>query len=370
MREESTNEREQLKEYFKMLNIKPRYCENLPEKWEELRTNIEQEMRNDYKDDGDIKSAVNTRLIISTYINEDTTDPQNNIFNLQYFFLCADSVHKINPNIEMALIVKCKAEDDIFRTRVYLFIQAKFRKYVRISIKLVKNGMTLREKNISCSKECDYYLFPELETKKLENSVGRILPLVSVSMEETLEDISYMNLAEVNTVWLDRAGEESSSKKGTISWGDSPKNVLENIMINNLDSLKGISNDDKYKDDEQMKLVRNNINNIKTRIADMSFLAQLIWLFELRYLYTQTELREYTEKFWGKTDMVWEYTKQNAVAYAEGILQLLENSCQHSCGGRDILVFEYIMWIWTLQMQRFYLWQKGEKEFTDALELI
>ena len=34
------------------------------------------------------------------------------------------------------------------------------------------------------------------------------------------------------------------------------------------------------------------------------------------------------------------------------------------------LVFEYIMWIWTLQMQRFYLWQKGEKEFTDALELI
>lgn len=343
MKEESTKEREKLKAYFEMIKIKPRYCKNIPEEWEKLRTNIEQEIWNNYKDDRadkDTKSVVNTRLIISTFITEDTTEPENNIFNLQYFFLCADSIHKINPHMEMALIVKCKAEDDVFRARVYLFIQAKFRKYVRVSLKRVTRGMTGNEKNMSCSEECDYYLFPELETKELEKSVGRILPLFSVSMGKTAEDVSYVDLAEVNTTWLSRKVEkESFSGERIISWGNSPKNVLENVMKSNLDSLKGMSNDEKYVDDDQMKLVRNNIKNIESKIADMSFLAQLIWLFELRYLYTQTELREYTEKFWGKTDMVWEYTKQNAVAYAEGILQLLENSCQHSCGGKGYFSF-------------------------------
>lgn len=322
-----------LRHYYKGIEDKPRYIENTPKKWEEFRLELERKIlnKNDvHSSDRNITTKEYARIVVSTAISEDTRDPENNIFNLQYFFLCADRVHFEDPNIDMVLIVKCVNSDDVYRARIYLYIQAKFRKHVQVAIKHIGKAITKFEKELPCFKEYESYVFPELETKAIGKKVGRMLPLINVSMTNDGESISYMDLAEATTDWLveknmsDR--EEALYPNGAlennvISWGGSQKEILDDVMYSNLTVLKEKGGD-----------FKNLIDDIEKQIEGMSFLAQMIWIYELRYIYEQNDLKKIAADYWGDMEMVWEYTRWNAVAYAEGLLQLLENSCQHSCG--------------------------------------
>lgn len=322
-----------LRYYYKSIEDKPRYVENTPKEWEKFRLELERELlnKNDaHPSDNNITIKECARIVVSTAINEDTRDPENNIFNLQYFFLCADRVHFEAPNMDMVLIVKCVNSDDVYRARVYLYIQAKFRKHVKVAIKHIGKMITKSEKELSCSKEYESYVFPELDTKAIGKNIGRMLPLLNVSMTNDGESISYMDLAETTTDWLlksKRTDEESvlysngASGDNIISLGESQKEILDNVMYGNLIILQEKGGD--FKD---------YIDDIGNRIEGMSFLAQMIWIYELRYIYEQNDLKKIAADYWGDMEMVWEYTRWNAVAYAEGLLQLLENSCQHSCG--------------------------------------
>lgn len=322
-----------LRHYYKDIEDKPRYVENTPQEWEKFRLELERQLlnKNDaHSSNNKITTKECAKIVVSTAINEDTRDSENNIFNLQYFFLCADRVHFDDPNIDMVLIVKCVSNHDVYRARIYLHIQAKFRKHVQVAIKHIGRTITKLEKELPCFKECEGYVFPELETKEIGKNIGRMLPLINVSMTNDGESISYMDLVETTTDWLvkrDRAAGEgvlylnAASGDNDISWGESQKEILDNLMYSNLTVLREKGGD-----------FKSYIGDIENKIEGMSFLAQLIWIYELRYIYEQNDLKKIAADYWGDMEMVWEYTRWNAVAYAEGLLQLLENSCQHSCG--------------------------------------
>ena len=331
-RQEKVN---QLIDSFREINFVPRYCRNIPKEWDDLRMYIENRMKGlEQSESQGVQRDYSTRFVVSTFINEDTKEIENNIFNLQFFFLCADSIHKKNPNIEVVLIVKCKNSEDAYRVRIYLYIQARFREYLKIAIKLANKGMTSSERNLTCAQECEAYIFPELEER-----MGKILPLLSVSMTNEKASIAYPDLAETNSEWWEKASnclDELGNDENF--WGKSAKEVLEKILLNNLNCLKELSNSNKIGGQEKKEELIRHIENIKNQILNMSLLAQLIWLYELRYLYEQPDLKEVAD-YWGDMEMVWEYTRWNAVSYAEGLLQLLENSCQHSCGEIGYLSF-------------------------------
>lgn len=322
-------ELEKLQNYYRNIGVKPKYYENTPKGWEGFRLELEKKLQ--YReetlyDDNAVANRDDGRIVISTVINEDTRDAENNIFNLQYFFLCADRVHLDSPKTDMVLIVKCVDNDDVYRAKIYLYIQAKFRKYVKIAIKHMGRAITKSEKELSCSEEYEKYIFPELETKEIGKNIGRMLPLINVSMSNDGENISYMDLAEPTKDWINQ--ENEPIENNIVTWGRYPKEVLNNVMRNNMTVLR-----------EKNEDLKKYIDHIEKRIEGMSFLAQLIWLYELRYIYDQNDLKNIASNYWGDIEMVWEYTRWNAVAYAEGLLQLLENSCQHSCGKKGYFSF-------------------------------
>lgn len=335
-KDEAINEiqqkREKLDDYFKEITVKPRFCDNVPSKWKQLREELEKDIRR-IRDsvNTDRPSNKDTRFIISTIINEDTREIENNIFNLQYFFLCADSIQKQYPEIEMVLIVKCLDSSDEHRVKVYLYIQAKFRKRMHIAIKHISKSAMTNEKSLSCAREYKQYTYPEMETQEMGKSIGRMLPLVSVSMENHEGRILYSDLVEMGGTWLQETIKKIEDNQ-ELSWGESPKDILMGISANNFLVLKDSVGKNKQLTNDEKKSMMLHLEDILISMKEMSFLSQLIWFYELRYLLEQPDLKNIAVEFWGDMEIVWEYTRWNAVAYAEGILQLLENSCQHSCG--------------------------------------
>ena len=321
-------ELEELQKYFSSLNIQPDFRENVQAEWEKWGQTLV------YPDGYDNIEPI----VISTIINEDTREIQNNIFNLQYFFIYADRFQKLQPGHDIVLIVKCLNGGDEFRVRIYLYIQARFRNHIKIAVKHI-NTVSKREKEWKCSEEYKFYSFPQLQTNEMKNRVGKLLPLIRVSAEYDNGSVSYLELAESGTKWLDKEKLMNNdflllegTKQDLFPWGKTPCEVLNYVMMTNIAVLKEkAAQNKKLEDSEQKKLILF-LEDISNRLEGMSYLAQMIWLYELRYIFEETDLTSVASNYWGDIEMVWEYTRWNAVAYAEGILQLLENSCQHSCG--------------------------------------
>ena len=259
---------------------------------------------------------------------EITQMPTDNVLDLQYFFPYCDQLLRADSNRRINWAI-CGTRSDIERASCYLMAQNFSHEGLKIY-----TGESERE----ITQESDIYLSP---LRYSIEKIGSLFPLLRIG----------------------RPVKDNSGKEG--------KTIIEGIPVQALFEttssfekyIKAIDNDDiPGQDNPQLYLLlaagRNQINRIsknlrgsnetpifaemKARLLEefwdyvlltlkrLPLLTQLIWLYCLYYLSDQKELMT-----GGKVETLHleriDLALWDAIAYGEGILQLLENCELHSC---------------------------------------
>lgn len=116
---------------------------------------------------------------------------------------------------------------------------------------------------------------------------------------------------------------------------------LENNIeryIENTDIFRGYQ-DSPLKDEEKSKLLKDFFEKYNSKKMSISFLGRLIWLGFLRNMIESRELLVLSEtveggKEWVLNAEAMERSALSCASYAEGLYQIIENSCLYSCGQR------------------------------------
>lgn len=256
-------------------------------------------------------------------IDEKDPDPSH-VLELSHFFPLADRLLLKGKRVTLKVLT-CP-EDERLKDLVKRFVLAQSNRFP--SSRLI---MQLNDERLN-SGWLD---------RSLLDSRWRAVPLISVSYGATTRDVPFPALQQAGRL---PEGEANAQLSILYRICDRIKNDLENEKKYAGTKLERISQENKVELVSEMK------EQLERKQPGTPFLTYMIWLLLLRNLLEDKELihpiRGMPESRAGneetkKAELCWELDKQlivssylNAEAYAEGLLQLLENSCLYSAAKR------------------------------------
>lgn len=231
--------------------------------------------------------------------------------NLQYFFVRADRAVETNHGIRYALLVRLpgtSTNDNIYRLRLFLSLQA-----------IPDAPHTI----LYCKGENPTSVTVYRQPLPDERQFGRLFPLLRVvaGSECAPGSVLYSDLAAYG------GGRNSTSL--LFSLIETYKRRLNDYLEATPDAPLSREN----KDQLYNKVLLPFIND---RIQNMTAFAQICWLL---YLCCMAEEKKLLQRkpgpakgvdIWDINSSTLERAYVDAVTYSDGILQLLENSCQHT----------------------------------------
>lgn len=265
---------------------------------------------------------------------KEEVDIDNSIENLQYFFIRADRARKDNSDDYKQLGLMIHADGkDVFRIQTYLaMISGSNSRYNLLYCTTLADG----------SKWCYPIEAPHEGMSGSLNSVGRFMPLLRVvehGVEMASGDIDiadlicteqYTNDYLVGTKISNEDIEEYCERPHNtreLPWWESLQDCCKVFLIRLSQNVVGTRENPLQERDKQ-KIRKDLSQFIIAQRMHMSLLGELCWFFNLQYLMEDKYLLSETEKALDMATLQQSYL--DAVTYTEGILQLLENSCQHS----------------------------------------
>lgn len=251
---------------------------------------------------------------------EVTLDPgkdlDEGLKNLQYFFILADRIPEAAPSGDgtaprPGMLVRLSRKSDVYKLKTYLAMLSQQEE--RYHLLYTLNGRdclpiqpTPEETNIQLGK-----LFPLLHVVADRNAqLPGEIPLSALLHTSTpdQEDGRFL-LADHEIMECFDA-----SDKPTDIWRKDLRQCCAAILRGTASALK----------DRKPKVLGEYICGRRT---DMTLMAQLQWFFQLQLLAKNHVL---LDENGAPAEFVLEKSRQDAVACAEGLVQILENSCQHS----------------------------------------
>ncbi len=265
------------------------------------------------------------------------------IENLQYFFIRADRVSSPAQNApQLGLLVQGNA-DNVYRARIYLSLlggdNARYNLLYRVSDKSSK----------SYSDYCSPIHNPTNELEKANVLPGRFMPLLhivspspSYTTVPTLYsgDITLSDLCSTEEWGYASSGVklttqelvecyETYPKSIDIPWRDSVQKLCLlywHRALNNITGTKENKMNAKEKADLRDQLTKYVLKKRK----HMSLLAELCWFFNLHIMMLDKLLLRQADTQTVLDEPVLLQSYLDSLNYTDGIMQLLENSCQHT----------------------------------------
>ena len=269
----------------------------------------------------------------------DTHVPDSYIENLQYFFIRADRVHNPGQNSpQLGLLIQGGAEN-IYRARIYLSLLAgdcaRYNVLYRIS-----------------GKESNDFCYPiHNPANKRERTLilpGRLMPLMHVvappppdieprvySGNITLSDLCSTQERGTDPFGVKLTTQELQQCYETypnpvdIPWRDSVQKLCLLYWNRTLNNIAGTK--EKRLDTREKEVLRKQLlEYVLEKRKHMSLLAELCWFFHLHIMMEdKILLRQSNDRIeLDKPVLLQSYL--DTLNYTDGIMQLLENSCQHT----------------------------------------
>jgi hypothetical protein len=268
-----------------------------------------------------------TKFIVETVIN-DYINKESDIQYLQYFFLIADRFMELYKTIEMSEIyITVETEANYNRVLYYLY------------------AMAICENKFSCSVRKSYD--PKEGYEKIDFSLkkrfGKIIPLFKVNNErenidnyyQILSNSKVINQEEINYIFQNFINKNDKQKASIfkIKPGATQIDIMKCICLDNIHIiLEHIEGNKNEKFDLEDKLwIYNQLNiYLLNEFDKLTLLTQMLWTIILIYLFEQKDIATKENKSINLVKSVLEKSLSDSIAYSEGIMQLLENSCIHT----------------------------------------
>lgn len=258
----------------------------------------------------------NRALTVTTRILGALDDHQ--LFSLRYFFVELDRLeYQRRLPASVSLCIETESLSDAYRIQHYLAVMTVFR------------GVTL---DILCGKTHLTGLH------NLSYDFYRIIPLFCVTKKPLLWTISYDEAIAPgdtkHTQELVRASFQSDPSADTLFKRQFIHRLLDQFVEDNLRHLQqemsGSAEENMSELDKQT--VRQELKErLELEMPTLSMFARLLWSLFLRSLSDSKDLfHRNKDRKWCVNQETLRCTRLDAVSYAEGILQLIENVCIHS----------------------------------------
>lgn len=257
-----------------------------------------------------------SRIAVSVRISSALTD--NQLFALRHCMIALDRLeYQLNKSVSLSLHITVLTQEDAYRIQHYLTTMTTFR------------GITL---NTYAGKN----LVPQLHNPF--SARYRIIPLFCVSTAKLRWAVQYLytvglgNVAEAQS--LIHAGLWKGPSSASMPSPHSPQAVFDRILMNNLWSLQqeisGKAGENMLESDKS-KLQQELAGILEAEMPLLGMLSRLLWSMFLRSLSDSKYLffRDSANQ-WHINKETLRCTRLDAVSYAEGMLQLIENACIHS----------------------------------------
>ena len=261
------------------------------------------------------EAEINTQLTVRTSIKGQLDDQQ--LFCLRYCFVELDRLEQYNlVCYPFTLQINVENKRDAFRIQHYLAVMTALR-------------------DINLEVFCDNQTIFGL--RQLSYDFYRILPLICVGEKKQKWMTSYSsmagpgNTAEIQDLNIQDFQKESPTLHRS---NDKTSSLLHWLCMQNLwcllRDLSGSEEETMNKTDKQT-LSQDLLLYLRGDLPRLSLLARLIWTIFLRSFSDSKDLFYRDEKKRWHIDMeTLRCTRLDAISYAEGLLQLMENACIHS----------------------------------------
>lgn len=272
--------------------------ENTPEGWSRL-SGIEQGIH---------------EVTVSTRIDGELDNRQ--LFSLRYCFIELDRLEHDRGPVALTLHVSAASQEDAFRIQHYLAVMTTFR---NVSLDIFAEDTHTRQLR---SPSVDFY---------------RIMPLFCASINGDAEALDYLDAVGPGDIEetreLIRAGFQQTTLEDA-AFGGSVRAMLNRSLVNNLLHLQqdmSGSPGESMQEPDKAALRKELAETLKREMPRLGMLARLLWSLFLRSLSDSKDLFYRDKKRrWRVNAETLRCTQLDAVSYAEGILQLIENACIHS----------------------------------------
>lgn len=256
-----------------------------------------------------------TQLTVCTSIRGQLDDQQ--LFCLRYCFVELDRLERYRLiRYPFTLQIRVENESDSFRIQHYLAVMTALRD---INLEIFCGNQIIRGR------------------RRLSYDFYRILPLICVGTENWKWMTSYSSMvdpgdtAEIQTLNIQNFQQEPPVFHRS---NDQTSSLLRWLCMQNLwclqRDLSGSEDETMSKADKQT-LSRDLLLYLRGDLPRLGLLARLIWTIFLRSLSDSKDLFYRDDKKCWHIDMeTLRCTRLDAVSYAEGLLQLMENACIHS----------------------------------------
>lgn len=269
----------------------------------------------------------------------ETEVTDTHIENLQYFFIRADRVKNPGYNSPQLGLLIHGREDDILRARTYLSMlgadNARYNLLYRVNDPESK----------LFSDCCSPIHMPANNYDVRLLLPGRLMPLLHIvspspKYVQYSGDVSLAGLCSTeergsNSFGAKLTAEELQScyevypDAKDIPWKDSVQNLCLLYWKRTLQSIVGI--DGKKLNEVRKEKVRKQLTDyVLEKRKHMSLLAELCWFFNLHALMEDKAILRRINDQVALDEPVLLQSYLDALNYTDGIMQLLENSCQHT----------------------------------------
>lgn len=271
------------------------------------------------------------------------------VLNLQYFFPYCDQYLKQGANRQITLIILCQNNDDRGRVCCYLQGQETCHPGLRLYVPIESELKEFTEEQLK--------VYTGEENRLARRTIGALCPLLRIG--EPLENkkqqpvctaIPYGRLASAGNYYTRVIDAVANGQPAPELEGGEQNIQLRLLLEAGKEELLKIPQElsgtrqDKMLLETKDQLCSQLWEYIRPTLRRLPLLTQVIWLYSLRYLNKQKEIMTLEEGgavfHKGPVDLaLWD-----AIAYGEGILQLLENCTQHSRhkAGYFTLNFHYV----------------------------
>lgn len=290
----------------------------------------------------------------------DDTDPDAFIENLQYFFIRADRVS--NPGLDspqLGLLVQGNQED-ISRARAYLSMLSNDNARYNLLYCIVENNGKSGEANIGKDNDkdknndeeeqplCCPIFNPFFVQRPTSDLAGRFMPLLHIVSPNPKQRSGVLYSGDVLLSELCSTEEDNGASLGSKLSAEELAKCYETYdsikMIPRRGSVKGLCLVYWYRilddisgttgsplNDEKKEALRKELTEfVLEKRKYMSLLAELYWLFILSSMMVDKMFLKKDGKQTVLDKHVLHQSYLDTLNYTDGIIQLLENSCQHS----------------------------------------
>lgn len=278
--------------------------------------------------------ASGQRLLFETELSGDATKVENDIFNLQYFFVRIELHLRENRENrpDYLLLIHVPDKDDLNRAATYLSMQEKY--FPNLHIYTTEEPIQTTAPDSICRKlkPADDYL--------------KLLPLLRIHQDRlpyaALEDprggLSSDDVKELSQT-PDKK-QDPADPKPTDSGGPDEKSAEERELLTIcrelirklFQQLKG-TQEHKMDSDEKAAAIKALGSYFEKWFDQINLMTQLLWMFSLYTLnqekklsFAQTENLPPEELLFSELEKSFAYAK----SFSDGILQIIENSCIHT----------------------------------------